>query len=150
MSRSTGRRVRQGAVALAAVAALFAAVSCTPEPSTPVEPPAAKAVLSPTSGPAGSFVNVAAPNDGCSVPGNPNYYSSMQAALTIRSSGIVVNQAYQYIGSSPSTYATPDPYVHLRIPPATAPGVYNVYLSCYGYLDTYMYAPATFTVTPSL
>ncbi len=144
---------RAAAIAVATVA-LLGTASCTPDASTggstttTTEAPAAKPVLSPTSGPAGSFVNVATPNGECD-PTGPYQYSSLQAALTIPSSGIVVTQASQYIGASPSTYAGPDQFVRLRIPPATAPGVYNVFLSCYSYLDTYMYSPAKFTVTAS-
>lgn len=139
---------RRAAVAVAATAAFAGVVACTPESSTPAPPPPAKAILSPSAGPAGSFVDVAAPNGECD-PRGTNPYSSLQAALTIARTGIVVTQGYQYIGPSPSTYAGNDPFVHLRIPPATAPGVYNVFLSCYSYLDTYTFAPATFTVTTS-
>ena len=116
-------------------------------PTTP-EPPQARPVLSPSSGPAGSFVDVAAPNGECDAKGTYPY-TSMQAALTIPRTGVVVAQAYQYYGASPSTYANNDPFVHLRIPPATAPGTYNVFLSCYSYLDTYTFAAAKFTVTSS-
>lgn len=144
---------RAAAIALAA-AALFGAASCTPDASTggstttTTEAPAARPVLSPASGPAGSFVNVATPNGKCD-PAGPYQYSSLQAALTIPASGIVIAQGTQFIGNSPSTYATDDQFVRLRIPPATAPGVYNVFLSCYSYLDTYTYSPAKFTVTAS-
>ena len=140
--------VRRAAVVLAATAAVAGLVACTPEAPAPVTPPPAKALLSPSAGPAGSFVDVAAPNGECDAKGTYPY-SSLQAALTIPRSGIVVAQAYQYIGPSPSSYATNDPFVHLRIPPATAPGTYNVFLSCYSYLDTYTFAPASFTVTTS-
>ena len=148
MSRSFVRRV---AVIAVSAAALVGVVSCTPDPATGggAEPPQAKAVLSPSAGLAGSFVDVAAPNGQCD-PHGTYPYSSLQAALTIPSSGVVVTQAYQYIGPSPSTYAGNDPFVHLRIPVATAPGTYNVFLSCYSYLDTYTFAPAKFTVLPGV
>lgn len=141
-------RVFNHAVAAMSILALVGATSCVPDaPSTP-EVPEVRAVLSPASGPAGSYVNVAVTSGACD-PSGPYHYSSLQASITMASTGIVIASGYQYISSSPSTYATPDPYVRLRIPTATRVGVYNVFLSCYSYLDTYAFAPAKFTVTSS-
>ena len=133
--------------ALPAVAGLV--MSCAPPSGGDggtTEPPAARAVLSPASGPAGSFVNVAAPDGSCLT--NASTYQSLQAAMTIPGSGIVIAQGYQNLFGGFSNSVVPDAYVRLLVPPATAAGKYFIYLSCYGYLDQYSYAPATFTVTP--
>jgi len=137
---------RHALAALAAVVSLLAVTSCAAAPAAPVpdDPTAAKAVLSPNSGPASSFITVAAPNNVCSSAG----YGYLQAALTIKGSGIVISQGYQDVGSGGiSGYASNDSFVRLRVPPATAAGAYNVFLTCYSYLDNYQFAPATFTVT---
>jgi len=140
---SAARRI----VILAAILAFAGLASaCAPSPAVTVDPPPARAVLSPSSGPAGSFVNVAPPDGSCLSDGVT--FGSLQAAVTIPSSGVVIAQGYQYLGVAISEYAAPDPFVRLRVPPATAPGTYLVYLSCYSYLDQYAYSPATFTVTP--
>ena len=144
----SGRRL----ASTAAVFLLFAA-GCVPSSTPPVIPPdgQARPIVSPAAGPAGSFLNVAAPNQECDYqPGAPGYsqYTQLLAGVTIPRTGIVVVQAFQYIGSSLSTYATNDAFVRLRIPPATEPGVYNVLLACQSYSGSYGFAPATFTVTP--
>ncbi|MEZ5323048.1 MAG: hypothetical protein R2698_13430 [Microthrixaceae bacterium] len=151
-SRSPLRRLLAG---LVAVGALFTAAACSPP--APAEPPPATVVLSRYSGPAGTTFTAAAPNRECGqmstlYPNQPGYYplyNTAVAGITIPATGVVITTAYTNLwnGSSPSTYAESDQLVHLRIPPATRAGTYKVFLTCSGYLDTYAFTPATFTVT---
>ena len=131
------------------------ALSCTPAVSpatttvpTTVPSESARAVLSVSSGIAGSYVQVA-PSDGscAALPGN---YAYMQAVLTVPRTGVIISTGYGYSNYGPglSGYVTQDPFVNLRIPNAILPGRYNVFLSCYTYQDQYAYAPASFTVLP--
>ena len=110
-------------------------------PAAP-EPPPATVVIDPTSGPAGTLH--AAPADDQCLDGHSG---SLQATITMYSTGYVVTTGYQYVGTSFSSNASTDEFVTLKIPPFAAKGKYLVYLSCYSYLDSYQYAPATFRVT---
>ena len=106
------------------------------------EPPLARAIINPTSGPAGTIIDVTAPDDECTDHG----FASLQATVTHGPTGYLVTTAYQNVGGSFSNNASDDPMVRLRIPPFAAAGSYLVYLSCYSYLGSYQYAPATFRV----
>jgi hypothetical protein len=127
----------------------LAALGCTPEPP-PVDPePVARAVVDPTSGPAGSVVHVAPSDDSCVDDDAPTQV--LEAVITVPANGVVIARAYQFMGpASPSTYASDDPFVTIQVPLTAAPGRYSVFLSCSSYLDSYEYAPTTFTVTPPL
>lgn len=103
------------------------------------------AVINPTSGPAGTWISVSPPNGECAARG----FASLQATITMYSTGYVVTTGYAWTGESFSGNASSDPMVRLRMPPFAATARYLVYLSCYGYDGSYQYAPATFTVTAS-
>ena len=131
------------------------ALSCTPavSPATTTVPTtvpsgAARAVLSVSSGIAGSYVQVAPPDGSCAAL--PGIYGSMQAVLTVPRTGVIISTGYSnsYYGPDLSGYVTQDGYVNLRIPNAIIPARYNVFLSCYSYQDQYAFAPASFTVLP--
>ncbi|HBX76438.1 MAG TPA: hypothetical protein DEG43_02220 [Acidimicrobiaceae bacterium] len=140
MAATRAQRLLVAVTALAAISG----VACAPAPTpTPTPPPPATAVVSPTAATAGTFINVTPPNNACK---GGAAYSSLEAQL-VTLSGIVISRAYAYVGNNFSGYANPDMLVKLRVPPATALGTYQVFLSCYGYLDQYLYAPAKFTVT---
>ena len=148
---AVGSRSRRYATALVmAVAASIVAAGCTPD--TVPSAPSPRAIVNPGTAPAGTFVNVAAPDNTCRTTpsGGVSPYSSLQAAITARSTGVVIAQGYQFIGTSPSEYTAPDLFVRVKLPPALRPGVYNVLLSCFGYLDSFMYEPAQLTVTSGL
>ena len=131
------------------------ALSCTPAASpatttvpTTVPSASARAVLSVSSGIAGSYVQVAPPDGSCAAL--QGSYTSMQAVLTVPRTGVIISTAYGYSYFAPdlSGYVTQDGFVNLRIPNAILPGQYNVFLSCYTYQDEYAYAAASFTVLP--
>ena len=132
------------------------ALSCTPavSPATTTVPTtvpsgSARAVLSVSSGIAGSYVQVAPPDRSCAeLPGD---YAYMEAVLTVPRTGVIISRAYSdaiYGRTDLSGYVTQDPFVNLRIPNAILPGQYNVFLSCYTYSVQVAYAAASFTVLP--
>lgn len=143
------RLVRRFVAAGILLGGLTACVPDVPPPTPPDQ--RARPVLSVSSGPAGSLVDVAAPDGECDIrPDAPSYaqYSQLLAGITVPRTGAVIVQATQYIGASPSGYGANDAFVRLRVPPAAAPGVYHVLLACQSYVDSYAFEPATFTVTP--
>lgn len=143
------RRSSRARLALTCSVILLSLTACTPDVLPFV--PGPRTVVNPGSGIAGSSVDVAAPDDRCSIApdGSPAPYSSIQATMAIRSSGVVIASGSQFLGGSPSTYGAPDPFVRLRVPPATRVGVYNVFLTCYSSFDSFQYEPTTFVVTSS-
>jgi hypothetical protein len=120
--------------------------SCVPVASGggSTEPPPATVVIDPTSGPAGTILHAAPADDHCLHGGS----GTLQASVTMYSTGFVVTTGYQYVGFIPlSGNASNDKFVTLRIPPFAAAGKYLVHLTCFSYLDSYEYSPATFRVT---
>lgn len=138
-------KLRSVRASVLAIATLVLA-ACVPAPGAtpPPPPPPATTVIDPTSGPAGTWISVSPPNDECAANG----FASLQATITMYSTGYVVVTGYAWTGGSFSENASPDPMVRLQMPWFAAQDRYLVYLSCYGYDGSKQYAPATFTVTP--
>ena len=143
---TASRTVRRSSLVMVMSLVAFVAGSCVP-PTDPGPAPL-RAVLTPTAGPAGTFIAVAPPNGDCLRPGGYTG-NSLEAALVHPATGYVVNRGFTYFYNGPSLSpgAAPDPFVRLWVPPSTAVGEYYVYLTCYNYLASYAYAPAIFTVT---
>lgn len=141
-----GMVARRGSRGVGVLAiAMLVLAACAPPPGGGDPPPPAMTVISPASGPAGTWISVSPPNGECTERG----YASLQATITMYSLGYVVTTGYSWTGGSFSENASSDPMVRLRMPPFAAAARYFVYLSCYGYNGSYQYAPAVFTVTAS-
>ncbi len=130
--------------AMLALGLVLAVSSCSAPEAAPPEPPAAKPVITPASGPVGTVISVAPTEGSCTH--DPRFDVFLTGSLTVPLTGAVVASAFGSFNTSLS-FGVPNPSISIVVPPGTAPGKYLVHLMCQGYyVDDYTFAPATFTV----